>query len=157
MAILSPVVRHVRALGRQRYLLAEVAAVLDIPPSTLRRLLLADRERYGPSDYTWYKDQRVYLYTPEDVARLERHFEQLRRDQPMRVSGSPGRPRMWSHAERQDRQRRHAQAVYYRRRAGLLAETDPEGARRYELRHHALLAQLREEGTRRRRELATRM
>lgn len=156
MVRLSPIVQFVRGLG-EYYLVSEVAAAIDVPEGTIRRRMLSDPERWGPSETAMYGAQRIHLFTPADLERLATLFERIRAEHPAMLSGSPGRPRMWSRAETVDRQRRRAKVCYYRRRARQLRGEDPQAARAANNKATVLARELAKEGAERRRQLATRM
>lgn len=154
---LTPVVRFVRSLDGEYYLLSEVAAALDVPVPTLRRLKTKNSKLWGPSFKTHYGKTLIYLYTPADLARLARRFAKIRAEHPAMLTGSLGRPRMWNLAERQERQRRFAQAGYMRKRAQRLRVIDPVAAKEANRCSRLMIKQLRNEARVRRAELATRM
>jgi hypothetical protein len=118
---IAPVVAYVRRLTPACYLRSEVADALRVSTSTLDRLALRD-PALGPSSYTNYGAQHVWLYSEADVDRIQDYLRTHRTNR--------GRPRLWTPQER--RQRRAAScAIAYRRRrstelhdAGLHDEAD---------------------------------
>jgi hypothetical protein len=103
---LPAVVAYVRRLAPGCYLRSEVAEALGVSKSTLHRLALRN-PALGPSSYTNYGAQHVWLYSEADVDRIHAHLRGHHTNR--------GRPTLWTPQER--RQRRAAScAIAYRRR-----------------------------------------
>jgi hypothetical protein len=139
----SPVVRHVRTLDGEYYMLREVAEQLGIPINALRGLIHKHPDALGPSSMTYLGRIKIYLFTAADVEALHRHLEWRRGFHPDLDDLHGGRPSLWSHAEQEDRHVRHASAYYWRKRAERLeAAGRGEEARAATARWQALRAGL---------------
>jgi hypothetical protein len=122
IAPIPAVVAFVRGLDGAYYLCTEVAGALGVSTSTLRRLARDHPDTLGPSCTGWFGRMPVSLYVMDDIDRLQAHLDQR---WPDRDGGSfrdrPGRPRLWSDAERRDRRARYCAVAYRSRRATELA------------------------------------
>jgi hypothetical protein len=118
---IPPIVRHVRDLDGNLFLVREVANALGISPATVRRVAEI-RPDLRPSAITMFGDMLVPLFTLEDLTRLDRYVAERRASLAAARRRSAGRPRLWSDSERRARRARHCAASYRRRCARALTE-----------------------------------
>jgi hypothetical protein len=142
--------RHVLAMDGQHYLLADLAAALDLRDSTLRKLRWRCPEVFRSSYYGRCGNLRIYLYTWADLDRISAYLIQ----RSAAGFGRRGRPRMWSAAEAKERERAQLRTNYYRRRAeALLAKGDAAKAKTYMDRRETMLNSLHRQSMLRTQEL----
>jgi hypothetical protein len=104
---------------QDRFLTREVAEMLGVSISILRKLHTRHRETLGASDVGRHGSRCIWLYTPADVDRLRAHFL-TSPTAPPRRRNSEGRPALWDPPERADRGRGYVRMNYHRRRAQRL-------------------------------------
>lgn len=113
----SPITAYVRNLPQTYYLLNEVALMLGVHDRTLR-VLNGDPETFrtlGPTSVVRFGKVTVYLYTPEDVEKLKKHFANRRKVEPaVKADGNPGRPRKYDAEQKKVRGKLYSRAHYYR-------------------------------------------
>jgi hypothetical protein len=144
--------RHVLAMDGQHYLLADVAQILGLHDSTLRKLRRRP-EVFRGSCYGRCGGIRIYLFTGGDIDRISSHLA----ERSAAGFGRRGRPRMWSPAEAKERERAQLRTNYYRRRADALAANgDVDRAKTYLDRREALLDSLHQQSMLRMQELMAR-
>jgi hypothetical protein len=113
----EPAVSQYAAGLNTGYMLAsEVADLLGVSATTVRRWQRRDPHQLGPTFTSCYGGHQVWLYDRAAVRRLVSAAENAAKN-PER-----GRPRLWDPAERRERRRQHSAASYQRRRAAELAE-----------------------------------
>lgn len=143
MAGIDPATRYVRSLPGNYFMLKEAAEMVGVSQYVLRKLIQdedageAKAEGLTPSKYAPMGNNKIYLYTREDIDRLTAHFSDRKRvvdiDGPINRGG---RPPIYTRAERKERNRLHSQAWYYQKREEKLraegnhAEAD-KAAERY--------------------------
>lgn len=158
MPRISPITAFVRSLEGDWFTLAEVARAIGRPEETLRDWAKRDPETYGAHHSERFGQRVVYLYDPARIERLRKALLEAQQAQPLRFTGMPGRPRIWSDDERKDRERQMARVVYYRRRVKeLIAAGDRSGARKANAKYRELTSRLHEEEAERRASVRTRM
>jgi len=144
----NPVEAHVRGLDGEYYLYGEVAALVGISLNALRALTRRYPEELGPSGLTYLGWKKIYLFEPADIDALRRYLAAPERERE-RARGR-GRPPLWTHAEQQERHRRHAAAYYWRKRSEqLAAQGCGREAREARRTHDALSRALKREHTQR--------
>lgn len=114
---LSPAVAFVRSLPGEFFMLREVAEMVGVSQYTLRNLIANDAEGLTPSNFAMFGNVKIYLYTRDDIARLQKHFE--RRLEVLKYNGQSakvGRPALYTKEERRERNRLHSQSYYYKKR-----------------------------------------
>jgi hypothetical protein len=122
IAPMPAAVRFVRSLDGGYYLCTEVADALDVSAATLRRLARDHPDTLGPSYSARFGRMPVSLYVMDDIDRLQAHFDRRWCDRDgSSARDRPGRPRLWSDAERRDRRARYCAVAYRNRRATELA------------------------------------
>ncbi len=119
MTKLDPATTFVRSLDGNFYMVREAADMLGVNHRTLRNLNEGDDKDLKPSFMAYLGKVRIYLYTEEDLKRLEKYFQERKQVFPnTEKSGtSNGRPARYSKEERKQRQRLFSKAHYYGRRA----------------------------------------
>jgi hypothetical protein len=125
---LPPVVLFVRSLDGDNYLCREVADALGVSTAMLRRLSAMNPDAFAPSDNTRFGRMLVRLYSMGEVDRLHKHLEAKSLAAETGSARRPGRPRLWTEAERQDRRARYCAAAYRSRRARKLADAGEHAA-----------------------------
>lgn len=110
---MPPLIRFVRELKGEWYLIREVAEMLGL---TRGAVYAAGRRhpRLGPGAKVDYGKTVLMLYGPADVEELRKYFETR---EAVRQGDPPGRPRLWTHEEWMDRRRRMDSARYWAIRA----------------------------------------
>jgi len=112
---LPALVAHVRTAYPGYFLRSEIASVLEVSESSLRRAAEQDWDSLGPSLYGRFGDVALYLYSLQDLGRLTAHFQSRF---PKRPDGHRGRlaghPKLWTDAELRLRKSRHRSASYWR-------------------------------------------
>ncbi len=114
---LSPAVAFVRSLPGEFFMLREVAEMVGVSQYTLRNLIANDAEGLTPSNFAMFGNVKIYLYTRDDIGRLQKHFE--RRLEVLKYNGQSakvGRPALYTKEERRERNRLHSQSYYYKKR-----------------------------------------
>lgn len=129
----SPGARLLAVAAGDRFLTREVAEILHVSVSTVRKLNATHRDTLGASDIGRDGDRVIWLYTPEDVQRLRRYFISITATA---RSGAARRrrrwrPSLWTDEERAARNRGYMRIYYNRRRAAALEGTDPARAARH--------------------------
>lgn len=124
---MDPATRYVRSLPGNYFMLKEAAEMVGVSQYVLRKLIQdedageAKAEGLTPSKYAPMGNNKIYLYTREDVERLQVHFANRKRvveiDGPINRGG---RPPIYTREERRERNRLHSQAWYYRKRVEKL-------------------------------------
>lgn len=133
MAGIDPATRYVRSLPGNYFMLKEVSEMVGVSQYVLRKLIQdedageAKAPGLTPSKYAPMGNNKIYLYTREDVENLRAHFANRRRvveiDGPINRGG---RPPIYTREERRERNRLHSQAWYYRKRAEKLLDAGKE-------------------------------
>jgi len=142
--------RHVHELDGEFFLLADVAEILDMHDSTLRKLRWRYPEVFRGSYYGRCGGIALYLFTGDDIDRISSYLA----ERSAAGFGKRGRPRMWSTAEAKDRERAQLRTNYYRRRAeALLAKGDAAQAETYFDMRETLLDSLHKQSMLRTQEL----
>lgn len=156
MPRVPPIQAFIRRIPGDYMTLKEVSAVLQLSEDSLRTWRRKWPERFGPSMMTYYGQMPIYLYNLQDLERVQReakiHLDAIPKPAPgERV---PGRPRIWTTLETQERRKRRMKVIYWRHRAETLRERgDRDGARAATKRWRAIDEQLRREYRTRRRSL----
>jgi hypothetical protein len=123
----------------QYFLLADVAEMVDVHDTTLRKLRWRCPEVFRGSYYARCGNMPIYLYTDGDIDRISSYLA----ERSAAGCGKRGRPRMWSAAEAKERERAQLRTNYYRRRAEALpAKGDAARAKTYLDRREAVLDSL---------------
>lgn len=119
---IDPSTKFVRSLEGDYYLLREAAGILGISQRALRHYIQQRNTPLIPSYAANMGKVRIYLYTPEDIARIRSLLQS--RNVVYRNEGrvSLGRPPRFTTEERKIRQRKFSMANYYRKRAEALTE-----------------------------------
>jgi hypothetical protein len=125
---LPSVVEFVRGLDGDFFLCREVAEALGVSTARLRRLSLDNPDAFAPSNSTRFGKMLVRLYAIADVERLHQHLEARSITAASGSPRRPGRPRLWTDAERRNRRARYCAAAYRSRRARELADAGEHGA-----------------------------
>jgi hypothetical protein len=125
---LPPVVLFVRSLGGDHYLCSEFAEALGVSTAMLRRLSVLNPDNFAPDSTTRFGKMLVRLYTMAEVNRLHAHVEAKAAAGEPGSARRPGRPRLWTDAERQDRRARYCAAAYRNRRARALVDAGEDAA-----------------------------
>lgn len=139
----SPGARLLAVTNGERFLTREVAEILGVSVSTIRKLNATRRDILGASDIGREGNRVIWLYTPEDVERLRAYFAGSvtnigtgRR----RVMPGRGRPALWSSEECRNRDRAYVRIGYHRRRATTL---EAEGRADKAAEHHAQIDRIK--------------
>ena len=144
---LSPAVAFVRSLPGEFFMLREVAEIVGVSQYTLRSLIANDAEGLTPSNFAMFGNVKIYLYTRDDIKRLEKNFE--RRLEVLKYNGQSakvGRPALYTKEERRERNRLHSQSYYYKTRYEALSK-DPDRVDDAKIafdKHMAIEARLKE-------------
>lgn len=155
---MSPVTAFVRTAGGNYVTTNEAAVLIGTTTASLRYWMSQDWDNYGPRNQTDFGKVTVYLWSPEDIARVRATYDRARAAQPGRFMGRPGVVRLWSDLERLDRSRRTARATYHRRASRRRAEVgDTDGAIAQMAIASGITKQLRAESRKRRREIKAKM
>jgi hypothetical protein len=88
---ITPADRLIADMDGVYYKLTEVADMLNVSPTTMRRLLY-NRNLKAPSFTAKQGRMRMYLYTPEDLQELREFFEKRRRGEEREARNHPQRP-----------------------------------------------------------------
>lgn len=152
---------RVRGLNGTYYLRREVAAALECSVGLLVKVRNEDPAKCGSTFAIEWRGSVVYLYTLDDVRRLQAHFADrwphLAVDPSPGVSAAAGsslawsgQPRLFDDDERRERQRRHTQAGYWKSRAACYARRGlPDLAEQASARCEQIRQQLRAERAKR--------
>jgi DNA-binding transcriptional MerR regulator len=143
---LSPAVAFVRSLPGEFFMLREVAEIVGVSQYTLRSLIANDTEGLTPSNFAMFGNVKIYLYTRDDIKRLEKHFE--RRLEVLKYNGQSakvGRPALYTKDERRERNRLHSASYYYKTRYEALSAAErTEDAKIAFDKHMAIETRLKE-------------
>lgn len=119
---LDPATSFVRSLGGDYFMLREAAEMVGASSATLRRFIHETDPVYTrlvPSKQASFGKVKVYLYTREDIARLQEYFDRQRevRDFDGPAIRPSGRPRKYSPEQRKVRARLFTKANYWKKKA----------------------------------------
>lgn len=123
---LNPSARFVRSLDGEYWMMREAAEVLRVSTITLRRLMKDDETEdkvWSPSFCAYFGRVKIYLYTRDDIERIDQLLKgkgRLARDRPVKPRGA-GRPQMWTNKQSKELQRLYSKQFYYRRRVRELS------------------------------------
>ena len=120
MAVLAPAIRHVREAEGEWSTSSEVAAVLGISRSRLRRIGNRHPE-LGPGGVTFLNGLKIHVYGDRDVAALDAYLSGHYPGRTNSRRASLGRPAIRTPEEQRAHRRGVALARYHRRRAEELA------------------------------------
>jgi hypothetical protein len=128
----DPVTRFVRSLPGSYYMLREAAFACDVSQFTLRRFIQDDVKECLPSKTTMFGKIRVYLYTKEDVERIQNYLaNQVRVYDYTGPAKKMGRPATYSKDEMTVRKKLYTKRWYWTNRAKLLRDRgDVAGAQK---------------------------
>ncbi len=128
MGTLDPATTFVRSLGGDYFMLREAAEMVGASSATLRRFIHETDPIYAklvPSKQASFGKVKVYLYTREDIERLQEYFSKQREvtdfDGP--AARPSGRPRKYTPEERKERARLYTKANYWKNKA-LIAKDE---------------------------------
>jgi hypothetical protein len=142
---IDPATRFVRSLPGDFIMLREASHALGVSEYVLRKYIADDEPGLQPSKYTMFGKVKIYLYTEEDVKRIEKHLST--RVQVFEHTGQAkktGRPPKYDDAERKSRDQKHSRAWYWRNRVAILTERgDIAGAQVAQKRLDEIIKELR--------------
>lgn len=119
----DPVTRFVRSLPGDYFMLREAAHACDVSQFTLRKFIAEDVKECLPSKTTQFGKIRVYLYTREDIERIQKHLEQQSRVYDYNGPAKKmGRPSIYTKEQMDERKKLYTKRWYWRNRAKLLAD-----------------------------------
>lgn len=126
----DPVTRFVRSLPGEYFMLREAAHACDVSQFTLRKFIAEDVKECLPSKTTKFGKIRVYLYTREDIARIQEHLaKQVHVFDYAGPAKKMGRPSIYSKEEMEERKKLYTKRWYWRNRYKILAQRgDSAGA-----------------------------
>jgi excisionase family DNA binding protein len=125
---LSPAERHVRSLGGDFLMVSEVADVLNVSVSTVRKLI-TNEDLDAPSFFVKFGEKtQIYLYTQKDVEELRDYLDNYRRVLPttQKPEKRIGRPPKYTEEERKAKRAEYNRKYYERRKAEKRAEENDE-------------------------------
>ena len=71
---MDPATRFVRSLPGDYFMLREAAELTGVSSYTLRKLIAANANGLVPSKEARFGELKIYLYTRDDIERLNDHF-----------------------------------------------------------------------------------
>ncbi len=120
----NPTTRFVRSLEGDYLMLSEVAVICDVSPFTLRKFIADDVKKGLPSSIAMFGKTLIYLYTQEDVQRIQELLKE--RNQVSAYNGplsrKSGRPTMYSNDEKTNLKRLYSRHWYYKERVREFTE-----------------------------------
>lgn len=126
----DPVTRFVRSLPGDYFMLREAAHACDVSQFTLRKFIAENVVECLPSKVTQFGKIRVYLYTREDIQRIQEYLSH--QNVVLDFNGPAkkmGRPALYTKEQMDERKKLYTKRWYWRNRAKLLAERgDTDGA-----------------------------
>lgn len=127
---MDPITRYVRSLKGDWRMLSEVSHQVGVSQFTLRRFIRENEPKSClPSKIAQIGKVVVYLYSPSDIARIEKHLES--RKKLVDFTGKrkvTGRPAVYTKEQRAERKKLRARVWYWTKRAEeLQAQGDIEG------------------------------
>lgn len=124
---IDPATRYVRSLPGNFIMLREAAMACGTSEYVLRKFISDDTPGLQPSKYTMFGKVKIYLYTDEDVRRIQDHLKSRKvvfehDGQARRL----GRPPKYTTDERKWRDKMHTRKWYWNNRAKVLADKGDE-------------------------------
>jgi hypothetical protein len=119
----DPVTRFVRSLPGDYFMLREAAHACDVSQFTLRKFIAENVTECLPSKVTQFGKIRVYLYTREDIARIQDYLS--KQNVVLDFTGPAkkmGRPALYTKEQMDTRKKLYTKRWYWRNRAKLLAQ-----------------------------------
>lgn len=140
----DPVTRFVRSLPGDYFMLREAAHACDVSQFTLRKFIAENVEECLPSKVTQFGKIRVYLYTREDIVRIQAYL--AKQNVVLDYNGPAkkmGRPALYTKEQMDERKKLYTKRWYWRNRAKLLAERgDTAGAQEAEAKANEVTKEL---------------
>lgn len=118
---LDPVSAFVRSLDGEYYLVREAAEALGVSQHYLRRSIKQEVEGMLPSHGVMIGKMKVYLYTMDDIHRMQVLIKEKKAVSDFSVikdqeGGRGGRPAVYTKEERLTRSRLYSRACYWKNR-----------------------------------------
>lgn len=111
---IDPSTRMLRGIKGEYYIVREVAEKTGISENIIRKGIRRGVKEMMPSKTT--ANGKIYLFTPEDINRISKYYEEKNAPKDFDGVVPSGRPKRYSEEERLERARLHSQANYWKRR-----------------------------------------
>lgn len=126
---MNPTTRLVRSLDGDYFMVREVAETLGVSQTTLRKFLSSEDPEHAnlrPSHMVAFGKVNVYLYTRDDVDRIRAYLKARMEVKDFTVTNAPGRPRIYSDAQRRERGRLYTRRHYWKKELDKAKENDDQ-------------------------------